>query len=107
MSEHYIQVLTTTEKKEDAERIARVLLEKRLAGCVQIIGPMASRYWWKGKIEAAEEWLCQIKSRAGLYAELEKVIRENHPYSVPEILAFPVEMGSVGYLSWLAEETKR
>ena len=107
MNGEFIQVLTTTEKKEDAERIARVLLEKRLAGCVQIIGPMTSRYWWKETIETAEEWLCQIKSRAGLYAELEKEIRENHPYSVPEILAFPVERGSADYLSWLGAETKR
>lgn len=107
MESGFIQVLTTTERKEDAERIAGVLLEKRLAACVQIIGPMTSRYWWKGKIETAREWLCQIKSRAGLYAELEREIRANHPYTVPEILAFPVEMGSANYLSWLAEETKR
>ncbi len=107
MDHQFIQVLTTTGRREDADRIAGVLLEKRLAACVQVLGPMTSRYWWKGKIETAEEWLCQIKTRAGVYAELEREIRANHPYTVPEILAFPVKTGSADYLFWLAEETKR
>jgi periplasmic divalent cation tolerance protein len=103
----YIQVVTTTEKKEDAQKIARALVEKRLAGCVQIIGPIASTYHWKGVIETAGEWMCVIKTRKDLYPELEKSIREVHPYEVPEILAVPVAEGSKDYLEWLDNEIKK
>ena len=61
----FIQVMTATDKKEDAERIARSLVEMRLAGCVQIVGPVMSIYRWKGRIETAGEWLCLIKSSQG------------------------------------------
>jgi periplasmic divalent cation tolerance protein len=98
----YIQVLTATGRREDAERIARVLLERRLAGCVQIIGPVSSLYWWKGGIEKAEEWLCVIKSGKSLYNELEKTIKDNHPYDIPEIIAVPITMGYQDYLDWLS-----
>ena len=96
-----IQVLTTTEKKADGQAIARALVEKRLAACVQIVGPITSTYRWQGEIETAEEWLCVIKTRRDLYEELEQAIREVHPYDVPEILAVPVVEGSQGYLEWL------
>ncbi|MBO3799944.1 MAG: divalent-cation tolerance protein CutA [Candidatus Brockarchaeota archaeon] len=103
----YIQVLTTVEKKEDALRIAKILLEKRLTGCVQIVGPVSSLYWWKGKIEEAEEWLCIIKSKEDFYEELEKTIRENHPYEVPEIIAMPIASGDKSYFEWMNMELKR
>lgn len=103
----YIQVLTTTGKKEDALKIARVLLEKRLAACFQIIGPLSSLYWWKGKIEEAEEWLCIIKSKGDLYEELEKTIRENHPYEIPEIIAIPIAFGDKNYFGWISMELKK
>ncbi|HUX75775.1 MAG TPA: divalent-cation tolerance protein CutA [Anaerolineae bacterium] len=97
----YIQMVTTTETKADAQAIARALIEKRLAGCVQIIGPITSTYWWQGEIKTAEEWLCLIKTRADLYEPLEAAIKEVHPYDVPEILAVPVVAGSKDYLRWL------
>jgi len=100
----YIQVFTTTESKEDAEKISREVLGKRLAACTQIIGPIKSIYWWKEKIEEAEEWLCIMKSLNDLYEQLEKVIKEIHPYEVPEILALPVVAGNQGYLEWLNKE---
>ncbi|MEM3713275.1 MAG: divalent-cation tolerance protein CutA [Thermoproteota archaeon] len=103
----YIQVFTTTEKKEDALRIARILLEKRLAACFQIIGPLTSLYWWKGKIEEAGEWLCIIKSKEDMYEELEKTIKENHPYEIPEIIAIPIVSGSKSYLEWIDMELKK
>jgi periplasmic divalent cation tolerance protein len=99
-----IQVITTTETKADAQAIARAVIEKRLAGCVQIIGPITSTYWWQGEIETAEEWMCVIKSRQDLYERLEAAIREVHPYDVPEILAVPVIAGSKSYLEWLEGE---
>jgi periplasmic divalent cation tolerance protein len=102
--EEYIQVVTTTETRTDAQRIAIAVVEKRLAGCAQVLGPITSTYWWKEKVETAEEWLCVVKSRTDLYGELEKAIRGIHPYEVPEILAIPVVKGSKSYLEWLDSE---
>lgn len=104
--EEYIQVITTTEKKEDAERIAKALVEKRLAGCVQIMGPITSTYWWKENIEKVDEWLCLIKSGKDLFEELEKSIKEIHPYETPEIIAMPIIAGSKDYMKWLSNELK-
>lgn len=105
--DEYIQVFTTTEKKEDAEKIAKVLLEKRLAGCIQLVGPIESTYWWKDNVETAGEWLCFIKSKKTLYDELEKTIKEVHPYETPEIIAVPIISGSKDYLGWLNNELKK
>lgn len=104
--EEYIQVITTTEKKEDAERIAKALVEKRLAGCVQIVGPIVSIYWWKENIVKAEEWLCLVKSKKDLFEELEKSIKEIHPYETPEIITLPIIAGSKDYIKWLSNELK-
>ena len=103
---NYVQVVTTTETKADAQAIANAVVEKRLAGCVQIIGPITSTYRWQEEIETAEEWLCLIKSRADLYEQLEQAILEAHPYEVPEILAVPVVAGSQRYLEWLEDFIK-
>lgn len=105
MTDRYIQVTTTTDKREDAERIARSLVEARLAGCVQILGPITSIYRWKGRIETAGEWLCLIKSREDLYGPIEQAIRALHPYETPEIIATPVTEGSSEYLDWLRRES--
>lgn len=102
----YLQVTTTTETKEDAQKIAHSIVAKRLAGCVQVIGPITSIYRWKNKIEEANEWLCIIKSKESLYAELEKTIQKVHPYEVPEIISVPIGSGSNHYLEWLEKEIK-
>jgi len=98
------QVITTTATKSDAQAIATAVVGKRLAACAQVIGPITSIYWWQGKIETAEEWLCVMKSRQGLYEALEKAIRQVHPYKVPEILAVPVVLGNQDYLEWMDRE---
>jgi len=103
----YIQVVTTTASREDAERIAEALVAERLAACVQVLGPIASTYRWQGAIETAQEWLCLVKSRGELYGKIEEAIRRLHPYEVPEILALPVVAGSPAYLAWLNGELKR
>ena len=103
---NYIQVVTTTERKEDAERIARALVEARLAACVQIVGPITSTYRWQGAIETAEEWQCLAKSRQDLFTRVDEAIRGIHPYEVPEILALPIAAGSSAYLEWLETELK-
>jgi len=106
MDEDIIQVFTTTEKKEDAERIARALIDAKLAACVQIMGPIESTYRWKGKIERTAEWFCFIKSTQKMYPELESAIKKEHPYEVPEIIAVPVSGGSADYLEWLKSSVK-
>jgi periplasmic divalent cation tolerance protein len=100
----FIQVVTTTERREDAETIARALVEERLAACVQIVGPITSIYRWQGKINTVQEWQCWAKSRRELYDRIEAAIRRLHPYQVPEILAIAVAAGSADHLVWLEEE---
>lgn len=102
----YIQVFTTVEQQSDAEKIAKQLVEERLAACVQIIGPLTSYFQWQGKMDSAREYLCLIKSRKDLFGELESAIKKLHPYEVPEILAMPVDSGGKDYLKWLAAELK-
>jgi periplasmic divalent cation tolerance protein len=104
--EAYIQVATTTENKQDAERIAKALVERRLAACVQLLGPVVSTYWWKNNIETAQEWLCYIKTRKALYDEVEEAIKGVHPYETPEIIAMPIVAGSDDYLDWLNQELR-
>ena len=99
-----IQVLTTTDTKNLAEQIGRALVERRLAACVQIVGPIESIYRWQGQIETAEEWQCWIKTTRERFASIEHEIRKLHTYSVPEILAVSVVAGSTAYLQWLEEQ---
>jgi periplasmic divalent cation tolerance protein len=99
-----IQLSTTTESEADAQRIAETLVEQRLAACVQIHGPILSRYWWNGKVEQASEWLCTVKTTREAYERAEVVIRDLHPYDVPEILAVPVIDGSADYLQWVRQQ---
>ncbi len=103
--EDFIQVQTATEQREQAEAIARALVERRLAACVQVLGPIQSTYRWKGQIERAEEWLCLIKTTRKLFAAVEEAVVGLHPYETPEIIAVSIEQGSRCYLQWLAEET--
>jgi periplasmic divalent cation tolerance protein len=100
----FIQVITTVGSQDEAARIARVLVERRLAACVQVSGPITSVYRWQGKIETSDEWTCTAKTSSGLYAAVEGVIRELHSYEVPEILAVPIAAGSAAYLAWLHGE---
>jgi len=100
----YIQVMTTVEHKAEAEKIAKYLVDKRIAACVQIVGPINSYFHWQGKMDTAREYLCLIKSRRNLFAELETAIRSIHPYDVPEILATPITEGGSDYLKWMAAE---
>ena len=99
----YLQVATTVEHKEQAETIARHVLEKRLAGCVQIL-QCASMYHWQGALEQSNEFLCIMKTREDLLESLQAAVMEVHPYEVPEILATPVAGGNAAYLNWLDGE---
>ena len=100
-----IQIVTTTASEEEARRIAAALVERRLAACVQIVGPITSVYRWQGAVETSQEWQCAIKTRRDLYADVEAAIVELHSYDVPEVLAVPIIAGSPGYRAWVETET--
>jgi periplasmic divalent cation tolerance protein len=99
----YIQIITTTETRAEADRIARVLVEGGLAACVQIIGPITSTYSWRERIETAEEWQCLIKTRDDLFGPVEKSIKSVHAYETPEIIAIPIRAASREYLGWMTD----
>jgi len=103
----FIKVTTTTDKKEDAGRISKAIVENRLAACVQVSGPITSTYWWNGNMEETEEWLLTMKTRKDLYPKLEQAIKNFHPYEVPEIVAVPIGAGSKEYFDWLVKETEK
>ena len=102
----YIQVVTTTESEDQAKRIGRVIVERRLAACVQTLGPIESVYWWKEEIETATEWQCVAKTKNNLFDALVETINEVHSYDVPEILAAPVADGSKPYLAWIDDQLR-
>ena len=103
----YIEVVTTTATRDDVERIARSLIESRLAACVQIRGPIHSTYRWQGNVVAADEWQCVAKTRRDLYSRVEQAITELHPYEVPEILAVAIVEASRPYVEWLDGQLAR
>ncbi len=103
MSE-FVQITTTTGTRHDAEQIASELVSRRLAGCVQITGPIASTFRWQGKVETAEEWMCTVKTSRAQLATIEEVFKEIHPYEVPEVVVTPIVDGSEAYLKWLGEQ---
>jgi periplasmic divalent cation tolerance protein len=100
-----ILVLTTLPERADAETLARELLVARLAACIQIGAAVQSLYHWKGEIETAREVPMAIKTRVELYAQVERAIRERHPYELPEIVAVPITDGLPAYVDWIAAET--
>ena|SRR5579863_9006026 len=99
-----IVVLTACDSEEQAERIARHLIDKHLAACVNILPRARSIYRWKGEIEEAPEFILLIKSRRDLFAALKTELAAIHSYEVPEAIAIPVVDGSEEYLSWLDRE---
>jgi periplasmic divalent cation tolerance protein len=98
-------ILTTTGSEEQALSIARALVSEQLAACVNIIGPIRSVYRWHDAIEDEREYLLLIKTRATLYMEVERRVRELHTYEVPEVLALSLDRGSPPYIKWLLEST--
>lgn len=102
----FITVQTTIDSKDRAQKIAEAIVRRRLAACAQVSGPITSTYWWEGKLEQSEEWVCTAKTRKELYSELEQTICENHTYDTPEILATSVVAGMKSYLDWIENETE-
>ena len=99
-------VVTNLPDRESAEKLAALLIERRLAACVNILAPCSSVYRWQGEIQHDEEHPLLIKTAQDRYAELEASIRANHPYELPEIIAVPLTYGLPAYLHWVESETR-
>jgi len=98
-------VLTNLPDRAAAERLAEVLVEKRLAACINILAPCRSVYRWQGAVQRDEEHPVLIKTTREAYAELESLIRAHHPYELPEIVAVRIDRGLPAYLDWVAAQT--
>jgi len=105
LKEEFLLVLVTTPTVEEGERIAHILLNAKKAACINIVPAVRSRFWWQGKIDSADEALLMVKTRAPLFEELIRLVKENHSYEVPEVIALPISAGNEDYLRWLAEAT--
>lgn len=99
-----IAVLTNLPDSESAFNLARELVHLRLAACANVLAPATSFYRWEGREEQAQETPLLIKSTRERYAELEQAIRSRHPYTLPEIVAWPIEQGLADYLRWVEHE---
>lgn len=97
-------VLVTVSGREEAKKIASALLENRLAACVNIVPGVISHFWWQNKIDQADELLLVIKTRLSAIPALTAAIKDNHSYTVPEIIALPIVDGNEDYLRWIDQE---
>ena len=102
----FVQLQTTLDDRELAEELIRAAVERRLAACGQLLGPVSSTYWWNGAVEQAEEWLCVFKTTTALAVSLEWWILERHPYEVPEVVTVGISGVSDDYGEWIRDETE-
>lgn len=102
-----VMVYMTAASAAEAERIGRALVERRLAACVNILGPVRSFYRWEGKVQDEAEVALIAKTRAELVPELTAAVRELHSYSVPCVAALPVADGNPDFLAWIEAETRK
>jgi len=100
-------VLTTASSKEEARRLAKTLVELRLAACVNIVPNISSIYRWKEKVEESQEFLLLMKTTESAIRKLRDAIQELHSYEVPECIVLPIEGGSAPYLKWIDESVKK
>ena len=99
-------VLVTTPNRAASEKLSKLLVQRKLAACANIIPGLKSRYWWKGRIETAKEELLLLKTNSQKLPKLKETVRKNHPYTVCEILALPVVDGHPPYLKWMNDSLK-
>lgn len=107
MTDQVILVMTNLPDIAQATSLAHILVERRLAACVNILPAVTSVYQWQGKVEQAEEVSLVIKTTQARYLELEATLKKNHVYDVPEIIALPITSGLPAYLQWVITETKK
>jgi len=103
--ERAVLVYTTWPSIVEAEQAGRIIVERRLAACVNILPGMISHYWWEGKIERAEEAVMIVKTRAALADSVRQAVKELHSYQTPAIMVLPVENVDPDYHAWIVKET--
>lgn len=103
--ERAVLVYTTWPSLVEAERTGRILVERRLAACVNILQGMVSHYWWQGKLERAEEVVAIFKTRASLAEPLREALKASHPYETPSFIVVPAESVDADYYHWILQET--
>lgn len=101
-----VLVMTNLPNRETALQLAESLIDNRVSACVNVLAPCQSIYHWQGKMQNAEETPLLIKTTAQHYAAVERLIRERHPYELPEIICVPVSAGLPAYLQWIEDETQ-
>src|SRR4030042_878921 len=101
----YIAILITAKDQEEAQKIAKALVKRRQAACVNIVPAVNSYFWWKDKLEATDESLLIVKTKEALLPEVIKSVKKIHSYRLPEIIALPIVGGSRDYLEWIDSET--
>ena len=99
-------VISTTSSKEEASKIAAILVQEQIAACVNIVGPIESVYRWQGNVETSQEFLLLVKTMSARSADVIKRIRELHSYELPEAIELNIEGGSTDYLKWIAESVR-
>ena len=102
----HVVVLITASTEAEAQRIAHLSLQAHLAACVSILSKAGSVFWWQGKLESAEECLLVAKTKASRLAALVELVKKNHSYDVPEVIAMPVVGGNPDYLTWIDKEVR-
>jgi periplasmic divalent cation tolerance protein len=100
-------MLTTASSREEAQTIATELVSRRLAACVNILGPVSSVYHWQGEVERSEEFLLIIKSTEARFPAIQDAIGELHSYQVPELISFTIDCGLESYLAWIAASVRK
>lgn len=106
-SKDYLVVFITTGNAVEAQRMADALISERKAACINIVPQVHSTFWWQGKIDWADETLLIIKTKASLLDELVRLVKQNHSYQVPEIVALPILGGNPAYLKWIDDELEK
>ena len=106
-AEEAVVVFVTSPSVEAGQTMARALVAERLAACVNVVPGVRSVFFWEGRVQEEVEALLVIKTRREGYAAVERRVLELHPYSVPEVLALPVDTGSAAYLAWVGETVRR
>jgi periplasmic divalent cation tolerance protein len=100
-------MLSSASSREEANTLASELVSRRLAACVNILGPVSSVYHWQGEVEHSEEFLLLIKSTEAQLSPIRDAIRELHSYQVPELISFPIESGLESYLAWITASVRK
>ena len=102
----HIIILITTKDKKEAEKISKLLIKNRLAACVNIVNGVKSLFWWQGKVDQAKEALLIVKSRKEKFVKIAKLVKANHSYDLPEIIAIPIVSGFKPYLNWINDSIR-